>query len=317
MERLGYQSLLFVLLLLAVGGARAEFTLNFLPKGSGSFITTHDNSDNGSDPDTGQTSYLDGASWQRPEIVTDPDNGNTYYHMIIGDIADGFIQETFIQMGYGGSAPYDVVADGGPFEIADSASASGGLSPYNSIDTFGNGYDPMDMNKDAAAQAVTSGNGSANPTRVIMRQVQSDGEVMMEFLKDKYDYKARISMTLIAPDITAFFDFDMRNSTFDDALTPGVMVNTYNLWGEGVPNESASFDHATQSQNPYVTGGMYTYTEGTDITNLDADGKDYGGSNGSYSYTDGADYDQEAIPWADYMDPMEANPWSFESSKVP
>lgn len=313
MGQVGSKTLLLLSVVLLIGNAKAEFILNFQPQVGGTMGTshTHNNLNDNGDPQTGQTPFLMNGGLQLPEIVVDPTNGNSYYHMIVGDLATGFIQESYVQMGFGN---YGATGLGEP---ATSASASGGVSTFNRTTTLGNGYDPLDMNKDAIAQASTSGNGSGNPTRVIMRQIISDGEVMIEFLKDKYAYKPRISMLLIAPDITAFFDFDMRNSTYDDALTPGILTSTINLWGEGVPNESASFDHATEAENPYITGGMFTYTEGADPTTDDADGKDFGGSNGSYNYTDGGGYDQTTIPWANYMDPLEANPWSFESSKVP
>jgi hypothetical protein len=284
--------------------AHAEFTLNFQPKGSGTFTTsaTHNGLSQDNGIQTGQTRYLQGNSLQRPEIVTDPDNGNSYYHMIIGDLADGFIQEYFIQMGYG-TYSFSGAACCVP---ADAASASGGVSTFDRSTQLGNGYDPLDMNKDSIAQASESGNGTGNPTRIIMRQIVSDGEIMMEFLKDKYAYKPRISQQLTSPDITAFYDMDMRNSTYSDAATPGVLINTIQLWGEGVPGVSATFDHATEAQNPYVTGGMFTYT----------DGADFGGSAGTYSYADGASFDQTGLTWKSYWDPVANNPWSFESGKV-
>ena len=315
------KTLLYLSLVLLVGSARAEFTLNFQPDSTGVMSTsaTHNGlaKDNGTQ--FGQTPYLTSGGLELPEVVQDPSNGNWYYHMIVGDLASGFIQESYIQMGFGTYTANCCV----PTTPVSAASASGGGVTVNGAMTFdrtsaalGNGYDPLDMHKNSTSDSFTSGNGTGNPTRMILRQIVSDGEVMMEVLKDQYAYKPRISMLLTAPDITAFFDFDMTNSTYDDALTPGLMTSTINLWGEGVPNESASFDHATEAQNPYVTGGMYTYTDGTDDTTDDADGKDFGGSNGIYSYTDGG-YDQTAVPWANYMDPLEANPWSFESAKSP
>jgi hypothetical protein len=285
---------------LMVNSARAEFTLNFQPKGSGTFTTsaTHSGLSQDNGTQTGQTNYLMGTSLERPEIVTDPDNGNTYYHMIVGDLATGFIQETYIQMGYGN---YGATALGEP---ADSASASGGVSSFDRTTVLGTGYDPLDANKNSMAQAVISGNGTANPNRVIMRQIVSDGEVMMEYLKDKYANKARISQMMVATDITANFDLDMRNSTFADASTVGIITNTMQLWGQGVPYDSSVFDMAKDAPNAVVNGGKYTYTTGSG----------FGGSEGTYNYSDGG-FDQTAVDWASYMDPMLSNPWSFSSAK--
>ncbi len=296
---------------------QAEFTLNFtpdpeysLPGLPGYMSTTQINSDNGSNPDTGMTNYLMMNNFERPEIVVDPVSGKQYYHMIVGDLADGFIQETYIEMGFGSYGSTAEATQGGA-----PASASGGGGQYswdaagdkfiNPANNFGNGYDPLDMEKDYYAQKQTSGNGTGNPGKMLLRQIINDGEIMMEFLKDKYLNKPRISQILIGPDVSAMFDLDMRNSSYTDNSNPGVMTNIMQLWGEGTPPDSAMFDPVTQGQDLNVNAGMYTYTEGAG----------FGGAEGSYNYADG-DYDHTGVDWASYMDPSISNPWSFEDSKV-
>lgn len=299
--------------LLSIQCVYAEFSMNFAPVNGGSIVTSNTNSDNGTDPDTGQTPYLIWDALQRPEVVVDPDNGNTYYHMIVGSLADGFIQESFVQMGFGN---YGNTALGEP---VDSASASGGTSTgagdYNSVTTFGNGYDPLDMNANATAELVSSGNGTGNPTRAIMRQIISDGEIMMEFHKDKYLKKPKVSQIIFAPDIEVMFDIDMRAIDYSTDNADATIVNTMQLMGEDAPWDISKFDMSqnqlddpriTGVQNSTVTGGKFTY----------ADGTDFGGSEGTYSYTTG-DFDQTAIDWAELFDPFESNPWNFESAKSP
>lgn len=161
------------------------------------------------------------------------------------------------------------------------------------------------MEKDHYAQKQDSGNGTGNPRRVLIRQIVNDGEIMMEFLKDKYLYKPRISQILIGPDLTAMFDLDMRNSTYDDDTTAGVMTNIMQLWGEGTPPDSAMFDPVSQGQEVIINAGQYTYT----------DGAGFGGAEGTYDYADGG-FDHLGIDWASYLDPTVDNPWSFEDSKV-
>jgi hypothetical protein len=301
--------------------AHAEFTLNFQPAPveykhpstsamTSVMATTHNNSDNGTNPDTGMTPYLIGSNFERPEIVIDPDNGKQYYHMIVGNLSDGFIQETYIEMGFGTYGSTSETTQGGA-----PASASGGGGTYswdaqgdkftNPAYSFGNGYDPLDMEKDYYAQKQDAGNGTGNPNKVLIRQIVNDGEIMMEYLKDKYLYKARISQMLIAPDVTAMFDLDMRNSTYTDNTTPGVMTNIMQLWGDNTPPDSAMFDPVAQGEQVVINAGKYTY----------ADGAGFGGSEGDYTYSDGG-FDHMSTDWASYMDPAANNPWSFEDSKV-
>jgi len=305
-----WRFLILLLMLMWTLPGYTEFSLNFLPIGNGAIYDSQINSDNLSDPDTGQTPFLyDPAALQRPEIVTDPITGNIYYHMIVGSLASGFIQESYVQMGF---------ASYGNFrEPTLSASASGGTGVYvpryinSNTTSLGNGYDPLDMGTDAIALNTVSGNGTANPTRVIMRQLVNDGEIMMEFLKDGYLTKPRISQMLMAPDITMLFDVDMRAITYDDDITVAPMVNSMQLWGPGVPTDrSGDFDMNMYSGDLAVNAGRYTY----------ADGVGPGGSEGTYHYADGA-YDQTSIPWGDYFDASldtngkPVNPWGFESAK--
>lgn len=287
--------------------------MNFVPLTSTGEITTVNwNSDDGihNGQDSGQTPYLyDTTLLERPEIVVDPVNGNSYYHMIVGDFADGFIQESFIQMGFGGY--------GNPDEPANSASASGGTEAgagdYNSDTTFGNGYDPLDMDVDAAAKAVASGNGTGNPNRVIMRQIINDGEIMMEFRKSTYLHKPKLSQMIMAPDMTALFDIDMSAIDYNtDDATP-IIVNTMQLWGDDVLYDASAFDMSKKrGDNPLVTGVEDSYVSAGDY--LYYDGTDFGGSGGRYSYSDGS-FDHEALSWKDFFDPYEHNPWNFEMGK--
>jgi len=169
---------------------------------------------------------------------------------------------------------------------------------------LGNGYDPLDMNSNIRAQNVTSGNGTANPNRVLVRQIVTDGEIMMEFLKDKYEYKPRVTQILVNPDLLILFDIDMRGVKYDDMVTASPIVNVQELTGANIPSSSVLFDMAVNSQNSTVTGGKYTYTTGAG----------FGGAEGSYSYTSGG-FDQTAISWKDVFDANAVNPWSFEEAK--
>jgi len=303
-------------LMLVPGLAWSEFELNFQPNyanripGSDSAIRTiYWNSDNpwgtpggvqtGSLGTPEQTPYLqDNNSLERPEIVVDA-QGNYYYHMIVGALSDGFIQETYIQFGF--------IEYGNPSEPSSpafSGSASAGSGDYNSVTTFGNGYDPLDMDANETAKLVESGNGTANPKRVIVRQLYSDGELFMEFHKDTFATKPRLTQLFMGPDIMMQFEIDMRGIDYDTDDVDAPIINTMQLFGEGVPPESAKFDMVNNTQDVRVSAGKYIYT----------DGSGPGGAEGTYSYADG-DYKHTEIDWAEYFDVNTYNPWAFESGK--
>ncbi len=259
--------------------AMAEFSLNFQPVGPNAKMST--SIIHGVDVTLGQTPYLMEGTLQLPELVTDPETGDLYYHMIVGSEADGFIQETFIQAGFG-SFP------GGP------GSAVGGDGDASG----GNGLDPLDRDP-----GIDTANAEANPRRVLIRQLITDSEISMEYLKDSYDKKARITQTITATDFNSDFSLDMRNSTYDDMSTAGEITNTMNIPSLGVDG-LGTFDMATDTQDSTVTGGRYTYTDGTGP----------GGSDGTYEYFDGG-YDHANQEWDLYFDPNQDNPWAYQDNR--
>ncbi len=300
--------------------ARAEFTMNFAAqRPADSEFRTDIQWWYGGDPlanltdRNNQTRFLIDPTdpdlstlGHRPEIVQDA-NGNVYYHMITGDLADGFIQEAYVQMNVGGSY-------GNTGEPANAESASGGTGLYiprtanvNTLD-LGNGYDPLDMDANARAQNVVSGNGTGNPTRVTIRQLINDGEIMMEFLKDKYEYKPKITQMIVAADMLSLFDIDMRAVKYQGAgeqmTTDSPIFNTLQLYGEDLNAVAANFDMATDTDQSTVTGGKYEYV----------DGAGFGGSEGTYNYSSGT-FNHEAQGWAELFDVNVFNPWSFEEAK--
>ncbi len=259
--------------------AYAELSLNFTPDDGGTMSTT---GVRGNASFGGQTPFLKKGGLELPEIVTDPETGIKYYHMIIGDIADGFIQETYIEHGYGSFPDQNVGS-----AVGGDGGASGG-----------NGRDPLDSDP-----SVNTANAEANPRKVLIRQIISDGEIFMEFLKDRFESKPLIVQQINAPDIRATFRIDMRNSTYDDMSNAGIITNTLSLPGLGT-EYFEDFNYAQDTQKASITGGLYKYTEGTGP----------GGSDGTYEYVDSM-YDHKSQAWADFIDPSEANPWSYPANK--
>jgi len=242
--------------------AHAEFVLDFLPD-DGFGLGTSDG-----------TPWLTRGSLQLPEIVIDPDTGLDYFHIIMGDPSSGFMQDVYIERGFSSF-------QGG----AGSAVGGGGFG--------GNDVTPLGEN---------SGTGEANPRKVLVRQVVSDGEIYMDFTKDKFDRKPKITQMLTLPTMSSIFQIDMSNSTYGDDLTPGVVFYTMQLADDY--KDQADFNFATDIQESIIDGGRYTYTNGSGP----------GGSAGTYSYDQG-NFDIDAVSWEVYFDHSLANPWSNTTNK--
>jgi len=298
--------------------SQAEFVLDFQKDLAGSSITTDAfHSDGmgggmgggggggGGMMDSGttltdQTPYLRNGIYELGEIVTSSD-GKEYYHMIMGSLADGFIQEVYIERH--ASQAYTWSSGMMSNNSAGTVSASGGASDFSNNS---NNLNPLG----SALDVIDSGNGSGNPTKVIIRQIVDDGEVMMEFLKDTFDGKPRITQTLNGAEITQQFDIDMRNITYSDMSSAAPMVNQMWLGGADVPSDGGFFDVIVGSGEPTgtstqsITAGKYTYTDGVGFI----------GSDGNYTYSDGGSMNLNQ-DWDSWFDHTEANPWSYDTNR--
>jgi len=268
--------------------AQAEFVLDFTPDNSGSMSgsVVHGNSSTG-----GQTPFL--LNGTLPEIVTDPDTGLSYYHMILGDPADGFAMEVYIQRGYSPNW------QNGTNSAVGGAGGSGG----------GNGTDPLDTT------ATVTANGEANPTKVAIRMVLNDGEMQQEFLKDKLNFKPKITQSVNADDISMNFSVDMSMFTYNDSFVPGIVSNTLQLIDPTFSAVSGSGDFNITNpciprctdHKSSISAGRYTYTAGGSVA----------GSNGTYIYSDGG-FNIDDVNWEDYYDNTDpTNVWSYTDNQPP
>lgn len=144
------------------------------------------------------------------------------------------------------------------------------------------GNDPM-------AIASDSGGSGGNPRRTLVRQIVSDGELYIDFVKDRYDRNPLLQQEVDTPEINSIFQVDMRNSGYSDINTPGTISSITSLADDY--QESANFNYATDTQNTQTTAGRFTYT----------DGAGPGGSEGTYSYVSG-DFDAKNVAWESYFD---------------
>jgi len=247
-----------------------------------------------------------GGAPEGPEVVVDPETGLSYLHIIMGDAAEGFIQEVYVQVT--GSQSYGSWAVNfvGVPAIAPRGAYGGDVGSAGAANEAGNSANPLHSN------ANFTGNGSANPTKVIMRQIVSDGEIHMEFLKDKFDRKPAIVQVLNAPGINATSVIDMRNSTYSDMNVPGMVFHTMELNGVEAQDKIAKFDNAkfntltdSEEGKADVTAGRFTYTAGAG----------QGGSVGTYEYLDGAGFDPSTADWASYFDMADpTNVWTHPAN---
>ncbi len=204
------------------------------------------------------------------EVVTGLD-GLSYYHMIIGGVTSSgvpivpsaaneatipFAQEVYIRRQASGNC------------VAITCSFSGG-----SINGFssggGNGFDPLASNMSSAS----TGNRSGFPTRVIMKEILNDGGFSQIFLKDKLAQKPKITQNITESDISVQYTLDMSNSTYSDNTTPGLMTNRVTLLGVNAnilgnfdvngPGTSFATANAQSPANNNITGGRYTFVEGS------------------------------------------------------
>lgn len=265
----------------------AEFVLDFQPDNTGVFVTGGGHAGASTTPwlVTSPTSYT-----IEPERVIDPDNGKEYLHIVMGSLSDGMIQDVYIERT--GSNCFS----GWLINPCNWRGAYvGDLSSSNS----GNGRNPLSNDESY------TGTGTANPRKVIMRQIVEDEEMTMEFLKDRYDRKPAISQVLATSTINSVMVIDMRNSTLDDNTTPALFTNTMTLLGANLP-EDPTFNMATDAELSYTTGGQWIYIDGTGA----------GQSNGTYDYIGGAGFDTTTVDWASFFDASDpTNSWGYEANK--
>jgi hypothetical protein len=301
---------LTIVLFICPHSSHAEFILDFKPKTETGEITSEIRrqagqacpSNTGSTGCSGHTPFLLGDAGdiagpgEQAEFVTDPDTGISYIHIVMGDLSDGFIQELYIEItgntaNYGGFSGGPGVMIGGAF----------GGNQGSSGNRAGNAANPLGNDQSA------TGSGTANPSKVIMRQIVNDGEMSMEFLKDKFDRKPVIAQALNSPGIYATSVIDMRNSTYSDMNTPGIAMHTMVLTGLDLPDGNGQFNTLTGSQNGDVTAGRFTYTSGTGP----------GGADGVYEYLDSSTgFDMSNVSWESYFDAEDpSNIWAFPGAK--
>jgi len=267
------------------------------------------------------------------ELVTI--DGVSYWHQIIGDPAKGFALEVYIREkpSLAGSAGTELglLSDSG----GRPSNFPGSIYRQDMDVVAGNGWDPLGMG--SLRDFKDTGNGTADPTKIIMRQVMGgtwnsvnntwscgSAEFCMTFTKSSLSQKPRITQTVndAAQGLTAFFDLDMSNSNYTDNTTAGNIINTlaFSKGDEGF-KKAAGFNMATdegqvritaggrmetEGQNIRLTGGRYTYEAGRGWIDpgIDSGYQTWEYEEGGYDYFEGSS-NQLGQNWASYYDPSQ------------
>ncbi len=235
----------------------------------------------------------------------------TYFHVIVGTRGEPtvgnsntFAQEVFIQVQSG----TDCDGSNGSAPCSQSGGRRGNpVSCFFSCNyelTSGLGWDPL------RSDSIFTGNGSANPNSIIMKQVVNDtaNGLTQVFLKDTLSLKPKITQTISDSGISALFVLDMSNSNYATSTTPGLMTNTLTLLGTNAPpgnfNAGATATNFTtaNAQNLNITGGRYSYTAGTGWA---GSGTTATYSAGSYTYADNGSVNLTTLDWNSFRDPAD------------
>jgi hypothetical protein len=334
-------------LLFGLVDASSAFELNFQPvtaPGMGADFPKggYDNTGNPiSCPDASNPDCYNGTGVSADQTRFYYERVDGYWHLIIGDPSvDSFVQETYIPT------------------LSQFHSPSGGHEPVfftlngNLQEWSGNGWDPLEFeNKTYGPEnASFSGNGTGDPTRVVIRQILGTGSLAggggdiqewtcaadqfcQEFLKAEAGFKPKITQRYTAPDLVINFVLDMSAISYSDMTTAATMINTVSVIDAGFPapgeqfapgpmvggsgRDSANFDMATDAGTLDVTGGKYTYTPGSGWHD-DGDGdvfRAYGP--GFYDYVGVGVSDMHLqIEWSMYYDPAQNAAGSYVGNKA-
>ena len=218
-----------------------------------------------------------------------PISGASYKTYVVGDINSDFYQEVIIQKGFG-----TFQGDTG------TASGGGGRGAANQID-------PLSF---AGGTYAQTGNASGNPTKAIIWQINKSQDMVLDFLKDKFDKKPRIIQSVVSTGgFSAEFSIDMRAIGYSDNTTVAPVINTQSMddpFGGATP---MAWDMAQDAQAGHygTDAGQYTWTPGS--------GR--GSSEGTYTYVSGAGaYDEKSVEWWRYFDTTDAsNVWTVSTNK--
>lgn len=233
-------------------------------------------------------------------------NGIDYFHVIVGDPASGFAEESYTRYGAGfGSAVIQgsYSPDGGGMETAFISGWPGspntGAGNQWVVDS-GNIGNPL-------ASVHVSGNGSQDPTKSVFRMIMTSakGDMSLDVSKPFLDKKPIISQTVQSGNMTSVFVADMRGLSYSEMNNSAPVINTLVIQDPTIPgNGAANFNMADAPQST-VTAGRFTFTPGAGWNT--AAGVGWAADNssfdlGTYVYAGGGGFDAYSFDWTTVFD---------------
>ena len=237
----------------------------------------------------------DGTRFIQEELTI---NNTLYFHVVVGDPALGFANESYTRASLTSASPNDAqtsvggsgVTQNTVFKINPFSQDSGGNEINISTNgvqrrtlrsgkaLFGNALDPFGIGSLAAPvstadSARISGSATGNPSRTVMRMTLSDSQMVQEVNQPVLDRKPLISP--VTPDnagMTGQFQADLGGLTYSqkDKNKPIVNRVTLNLTGaDALPTAGAADFDMTKVQRSTVTAGKFAYVAGSGWNSLD------------------------------------------------
>lgn len=280
----------------------AGFSTNFQPTSTGWGGSDPTGACVFASPDCSSTNWGNGdpTPFEYSLVTVD---GQKYFHTIVGDAASGFAIESYTPYGAGPKAIAGTVNEG------DFSPSSGG----NETSVIGDAPSVLSLGyiqgRTNAANPFTnvhaSGDGSADPSKVVVRMVltSADGTMSLEYYKPFLDRKPRITQTIEDGGLTGVFVADMRDIGYQDKNTPIKITNNLSIVDPNIPDGSGNFEMAL-AQTPDVSAGRYTFSAGSGWNS--ADGWESPSSSfglGTYTYlSTETGFDPYTYDWASVFD---------------
>jgi len=319
-------------LLLAVSSAPAMgagFILNFDQNGTGM---------PGGNVALGKTTGPSGGN-DGTRFIQDNVNigGQDYFHVVVIDANSDFRQDSYTAavlqntFGRGGARSYSPYSGGMERSVIGDSSIvnmdQGAIIGWprarvgNAKDPFGYRLYSSKSDTVGTVQPVgerfrISGNGTMDPSRVVLLMQLSDASVSMEVYKPQLGRKPKVSQVLVEGGLTARFIADMRGLLYSDLSRAAPLINTMTLADPDLPTPGAADFDMSFAQKAHVTAGKYTYTPGLRwrdaTTGNPVAGWDVTNSRfypGTYTYSDG-NFDVLNVDWTTFFDPAQ-NPRSL------
>jgi len=285
----------------------------------------------------GLTTGNDGSKFVQEQLSI---NNQLYFHVVVGAPADGFAIESYTRasMNTTGSNlpdplnpingqntvvnppraqrlinPFSPDSGGNEVNMTQKSTDRRGLPSVNTL--FGNGKDPFGVGTyngtsnpiSTADRPRLTGNGTGDPTRVILRMKVSDANLQQEVLKPVMDRKPLISqVTTDNASMTSEFVADMRSLNYNQQNRVLPIVNRLVINDPGLPSPGLADFNMANAQRSHVTAGQYIYQQGTGWADKLLGWSVQGASFGTGTYSGpGNGFDPLVVDWARFFDPAQ------------